>query len=88
MGNMKKRSNTALVDSVQELQRELEDRYHDLTVSCRGKEIVISGTFPLLHKAKVLDRYQIEIIWNRIRYQCATAARDRRKNPMDSSTVI
>ena len=60
---MKKRSSSTLVDLVQELQQELEDRYPDLTVSYRGKEIVIAGTFPILHEAKVLDRYQIEIIW-------------------------
>ena len=60
---MKKRSNTALVNMGQELQRGLGHRYPDLTVSCRDKDIVICGTFPLLHEDKVLDRYQIEIIW-------------------------
>ena len=49
---------------VQNLQRALETKYSDLTVSCTGTKIYIRGAFPVLHEDKVLDRYQIEIEWS------------------------
>jgi hypothetical protein len=48
----------------QELQREIETKYQDLTVGAVSSQIVIRGAFPVLHEGKVLDRYQIELQWS------------------------
>ena len=34
----------------QELQKELEYKYPDLTVSCEGNGIYIRGAFPIIHE--------------------------------------
>src|SRR5437867_1232116 len=47
-----------------ELQRALETKYPDLTVSCAETKILIRGAFPVMHEGNVLDRYQIEIEWS------------------------
>jgi hypothetical protein len=57
-------TDVVLENRVQELQRELETKYPDLTVRTERKEIYIRGTFAILHEEKVLDRYQIEIQWS------------------------
>jgi len=49
---------------VRALQRELEARYFDLTVSVIANNIHIRGSFPVLYEGQVLDRYQIEIEWS------------------------
>ena len=46
------------------IQRQLEERFPDLTASTTGSRIYIRGAFPLVHEAMVLDRYQIEIEWS------------------------
>lgn len=47
-----------------ELQRDLETKYPDLTVSSAGTKVYIRGAFPVLQEGRVLDRYQIEIEWS------------------------
>jgi hypothetical protein len=47
-----------------DLQRALETKYPDLTVSCTGTRIFIRGAFPVLYEGEVLDRYQIEVDWS------------------------
>src|SRR5438094_903049 len=46
------------------LRRELEGKFHDLTVSYTGARVDIRGAFPVIHEGKVLDRYQVEIEWS------------------------
>lgn len=57
-------SKASLDDRVKELQRQMEAKYPDLTVSGAGAKISIRGAFPVLDDGKVLDRYQIEIEWS------------------------
>ena len=58
-------SSKALPDTrTRELQREVETKFPDLTVSFTGTRIYIRGAFPVVHEGKVLDRYQIEIEWS------------------------
>jgi hypothetical protein len=61
---MKNTGSAALPEAMaQSVQLQLKEKYPDLTVSANGSQICIRGSFPLIHEAKVLDRYQIEIEW-------------------------
>ncbi len=45
------------------LQEDLNRSFPDLTASSNGPQVYVRGTFPVIHEGKILDRYQIEIVW-------------------------
>ena len=44
-----------------EIKDDLSRKYPDLRVVEEGEKLFVRGTFPIIHEARVLDRYQIEI---------------------------
>lgn len=60
------RTKTPSVDAEAEgkqLQETLNLSFPDLTVSTADSKIHVRGSFPVTHEGRVLDRYQIEIVW-------------------------
>jgi len=47
--------------NVEDIQRELEYHYPDLRVINEDGRILVRGSFPVLHDAFVLDRFQIQV---------------------------
>jgi hypothetical protein len=45
------------------MRRELEGRYPDLRIVIEGATTHCRGSFPVIHQGKVLDRFQLEIVF-------------------------
>ena len=48
---------------VRRFQEILNESFPDLTASAAESKIYVRGSFPVMHEGRVLDRYQIQIIW-------------------------
>lgn len=57
------RASASVQTKAHDIQRQLEEKYPDLTVSATGSQIRIRGSFPVMHEGIVLERYEIEIEW-------------------------
>jgi hypothetical protein len=44
-----------------QVEREIRERYPDLRVTVDGDQVVLRGSFPVVHEGEVLERYLIEI---------------------------